>query len=199
MGVISQKASIAQTQLKRLIHIFTERHSKGPAGDCAKNRGGTNAVRMFVCRPKENSMKPGALLQRVFYPRIDTPELAEQAVQNGGVAGWIMVAVHFLLGAFLIIVISGQQTRISGDELWPGVIQLFLALLYGALATYSWRGSRGAIVGMVSLLVLDTLVVLIRIKGFDPQVAVHLAAIILAIGGMRGAFARDAFEKADNA
>lgn len=143
-------------------------------------------------------MKLGALLQRVFYPRIDTPELSEQAVQNGGVAGWIMVAVHFLLGAFLIIVISGQQERISGDELWPGIIQLFLALLYGAFATYGWRGSRGALAGMVVLLILDTLVVLIRIKGFDPQVAVHLAAIILAIGGMRGAFACNAFEKAKN-
>ena len=134
-------------------------------------------------------MKLTTLLQRVFYPPVDTLEAAERAIQNGGIAGWIMVAVHFLLGAFLIMLIIPGQDVVRGDALWPATIQLFVAVVYGALATYAWRGSRGAITAMVVLLVFDTFVVIARVSGFDPQVAVHVAAIILAFGGLRGAFA----------
>lgn len=144
-------------------------------------------------------MKPGALLQRIFYPRTDTPELARQAVENSAVAGWIMVAVHFVLGAFLIILIAPQQTRISGDALMPAMIQIFLAFFYGALATYAWRDSRAAIVTMFVVLVLDTLLVSLRVAHLDPQIAIHLLAIILTIGGVRGAFALTAFRKAGEA
>lgn len=141
-------------------------------------------------------LKLGAWLQRIFYPRTDTADLARQAVQNGAVAGWIMVAVHFILGAFLIMLIIPEQTRISGDALIPAMLQIFLAFFYGALATYTWRGSRAAAITMLVLLILDTLLVILRVGDLDPQVAVHLLAIILAIGGTRGAIARATFEKA---
>lgn len=144
-------------------------------------------------------MKFGPLLQRVFYPRVDTPEFASQALQNGAVAGWIMVGIHFVLGAVLVILIAPQQTEVSGDALWPAMIQLFLAFIYGAFATYVWRGSRAAMVSMLVLLVLDTLLVTLRVEGFDPQTAVHLLAIILAIGGVRGVFAHAAYEKVRDA
>ena len=134
-------------------------------------------------------MKPAALLQHIFYPRTDTPEAAARAMRNGGVAGWIMVAVHFLLGAVLIILIVPEQSTISGDALIPATIQLFLALLYGALGTYSWRGSRTAAWSLLLLLVLDTLLLLARVPELGAQFAVHLAAIILAVGAVRGAIA----------
>lgn len=144
-------------------------------------------------------MKPGALLQRIFYPRTDTPELARQAVESGAVAGWIMVAVHFVLGAVLVILLVPEQSRISGDALLPAMIQIFLAFFYGALATYTWRDSRAAVITMLVLLVLDTFLVSLRVGDLDPQIAVHLMAIILAIGGVRGAVARTAFRKAGEA
>jgi uncharacterized membrane protein YhaH (DUF805 family) len=141
-------------------------------------------------------MKIGAWLQRIFYPRTDTGELARQAVQNGAVAGWIMVAIHFVLGAFLIMLIIPEQNRISGDELIPAMLQIFLAFFYGALATYTWRKSRAAAITLLVLLILDTLLVLLRVGDLDPQVAAHLFAIILAIGGARGAIAHTARQRA---
>jgi hypothetical protein len=141
-------------------------------------------------------MKFAALAQRIFYPRVDSFAAAERAMQNGGVAGWIMVAVHFVLGAFVIMLIIPEQNVISGDALWPAMIQLFIAFFYGALATYAWRRSRAAIVTMLILLTLDTLIVITRVRGFDPQAAIHILAIILAIGGMRGSFALAASRRA---
>ncbi|MEK9707047.1 MAG: hypothetical protein VW618_04430 [Alphaproteobacteria bacterium] len=140
-----------------------------------------------------------ALLQQVFYPRTDSPNAAARAVRNGAVAGWIMVAVHFVLGAVLIILIVAEQERVSGDALIPATIQLFVAFAYGALATYAWRASRGAIVTMLILLVLDTLLVMARVRGLDPQFAVHLIALILALGGARGAFAHAAHQRKTDA
>lgn len=135
------------------------------------------------------------LLQQVFYPRTDSADAAARAMRNGAVAGWIMVAVHFVLGAVLIILIIPEQDTVSGDSLIPATIQLFVAFAYGALATYAWRASRGAIVTMLVLLLLDTFVVMLRVRGFDPQFAVHLIALILALGGARGAFAHAAFQR----
>ena len=141
-------------------------------------------------------MKFAALAQRIFYPRVDSFDAAERAMQNGGVAGWIMVAVHFVLGAFVIMLIIPEQNVISGDALWPAMIQLFISFFYGALATYAWRSSRAAIVTMLILLTLDTLIVITKVDGFDPQTGIHVMAIILAIGGMRGAFALAVFKRA---
>lgn len=141
-------------------------------------------------------MKFIAVAQRIFYPRVDSYAAAERAMQNGGIAGWVMVAVHFILGAFVIMLIIPEQNVISGDALWPAMIQLFIAFFYGALATYAWRSSRAAIVGILALLALDTLIVITRVNGFDPQAAIHILAIILTIGGIRGSFALAAFRRA---
>ena len=143
-------------------------------------------------------MKLGAVLQRIFYPRVDTPEAALQAIQNGGVAGWIMVALHFVLGAFLIMLIIPNQDVISGDALWPAMIQLVIAFFYGAFATYAWKESRAAILGMLAFLALDSLILATRVGGLDLQAVAHLAAFILAFGGMRGAFAHAAFQNIVN-
>ncbi len=143
----------------------------------------------------ETGRKIAAGLQQVFYPRTGTPEAAARAMRNGGGAGWIMVAVHFLLGAVLIILIVPEQSRISGDALIPATIQLFLALLYGALGTYCWRGSRVAAWTLLVVLVLDTLLLLARVPEPGPQLAVHVFAMILAIGAVRGSAASRRHER----
>ena len=134
-------------------------------------------------------MNLAARLQHVFYPRTDTPDAAASAMRNGGAAGWIMVAVHFLLGAVLIILLVPEQSRISGDALIPATIQLFIALFYGSLGTYCWRGSRTAAWTLLVVLVVDTMLLLARVPDLGPQLAVHVLALILAIGAVRGALA----------
>ncbi|MEK9833213.1 MAG: hypothetical protein VW453_11530 [Rhodospirillaceae bacterium] len=112
-----------------------------------------------------------ALLQRVFYPLTDTPEQALQAMRNGTVGGWIMVAMHFLLGA----------------------------LIYAGLATANWKGSRAAAIGILVFVLFDMLVVTTRVSGFDLQATVQLIPLILSIGGVRGTFAYGRFMKSGEA
>jgi hypothetical protein len=140
-----------------------------------------------------------ALLQRIFYPLTDTPEQALQAMRNGTVGGWIMVAMHFLLGAVILIQLSGDPRVTSGDMLIPATIQLFFALIYAGLATASWKGSRAAAVGILVFVLFDMLVVTARVSGFDLQATVQLIPLILAIGGVRGTFAYGRFVKSGEA
>ena len=140
-----------------------------------------------------------ALLQRIFYPLTDTPEQALQAMRNGTVGSWIMVAMHFLLGAVILIQLSGDPRVTSGDMLIPATIQLFFALIYAGLATASWKGSRAAAVGILVFVLFDMLVVTTRVSGFDLQATVQLIPLILAIGGVRGTFAYGRFVKSGEA
>lgn len=140
-----------------------------------------------------------AHLQRVFYPHTHTPDLALQALRNGTVAGWIMVAMHFLLGAVILIQLSGDPSVNSGDMLIPATIQLFFALIYAGLATANWKGSRAAAITILVLVLLDMLIVTTRVSGFDAQTVVQMIPLILAIGGVRGAFAYARFVKAGEA
>ena len=140
-----------------------------------------------------------ALLQRIFYPLTDTPEQALQAMRNGTVGGWIMVAMHFLLGAVILIQLSGDPGVTSGDRLIPATIQLFFALIYAGLATANWKGSRAAAIGILVFVLFDMLVVTTRVSGFDLQATVQLIPLILAIGGVRGTFAYGRFVKSGEA
>lgn len=140
-----------------------------------------------------------ALLQRVFYPRVDTPAAAREAARNGGIAGWIKVADHFVLGAFLIIIIAPTQDILSGDQLIPATIQFFIALVYGAAGTSAWRGRRTGAAGVLVLVVLDTFLEFALIGGYDAHLIVNLVALILAIGGVRGAWAHARFAAAADA
>jgi hypothetical protein len=137
-----------------------------------------------------------AFAQRVFYPRTDTADAARQAARNGGIAGWIKVADHFVLGAFLIVIIAPGQEVLSGDQLIPATIQFFIALAYGFAGTRAWKGSRAGAVTVLMLVILDSLLELALVGGTDVHALVNLAAFILAVGGVRGAFACARHERA---
>ena len=136
-----------------------------------------------------------ALLQRVFYPLTNTPEQALAAMRNGTIAAWIMVAMHFLLGAVMLIQLSGDPSVNSGDRLIPATIQLFFALIYAGLATANWKGSRAAAIGILIFVLFDMLVVTSRVQGFDLQTLIQMIPLLLAIGGVRGTFAYARFVK----
>lgn len=140
-----------------------------------------------------------ALLQRVFYPLTTTPDQALAALRNGTVAAWIMVAMHFLLGAVILIQLSGDPSVNSGDRLIPATIQLFFALIYAGLATANWKGSRASAVTILVLVVFDMFVVTSRVEGFDLQALVQMIPLLLAIGGVRGTYAYARFVKAGEA
>lgn len=137
-----------------------------------------------------------ALLQRLFYPLTNTPDQALAAMRNGTVAGWIMVAMHFLLGAVILIQLSGDPSVNSGDRLIPATIQLFFALIYAGLATANWKGSRAATITILVLVMFDMFVVTSRVQGFDLQAVLQMIPLLLAIGGVRGTFAYARFVKA---
>lgn len=143
-----------------------------------------------------------ALLQRVFYPLTSTPDHALQALRNGTFAGWIMVALHFLLGAVMLIQLSGDPSVNSGDRLIPATIQLFFALIYAGLATANWKGSRAAAIAILVLVLFDMFVVTSRVHEIDLQATLQrvqatilLIPLLLAIGGVRGIFAYARFAK----
>lgn len=143
--------------------------------------------------------KPLALLQRVFYPLTSTPKQALTAMRNGTIAGWMMVAMHFLLGAVILIQLSGDPSVNSGDRLIPATIQLFFALIYAGLATANWKGSRAASTSILVFVIFDMFVVTSRVKGFDVQTIVQMIPLLLAIGGVRGVFAYARFVKSGEA
>lgn len=136
-----------------------------------------------------------ALLQRVFYPLTNTPGQALDAMRNGTVAAWIMVAMHFLLGAVILIQLSGDPGVNSGDRLIPATIQLFFALIYAGLATANWKGSRASAIAILIFVLFDMLVVTTRVRGLDVQALVQMIPLLLAIGGVRGTFAYARFVK----
>ncbi len=88
---------------------------------------------------------------------------------------------------------------LSGDQLIPATIQFFIALFYGIAGTSAWRGRRTGAVAVLVLVILDSLLEFALIGGTDAHAIVNLAAFILAIGGVRGAFAYARFVKADGA
>lgn len=144
-----------------------------------------------------------ALLQRIFYPLTDTPAYALQAMRNGTVAAWIMVAMHFLLGAVILIQLSGDPSVTGGDRLIPATIQLFFALIYAGLATANWKGSRAAAIAILVFVLFDLLVVTTRTHEVElqaiyqrVQATILLIPLLLSIGGVRGVFAYARFVKA---
>jgi len=96
----------------------------------------------------------------------------------------------------ILIQLSGDPSVTSGDRLIPATIQLFFALIYAGLATANWKGSRTAAIGILIFVMFDMLVVTARVSGFDVQATIQLIPLILAIGGVRGAFAYERFVKA---
>ncbi len=144
-----------------------------------------------------------ALLQRIFYPLTHTPDHALQALRNGTFAAWIMVAMHFLLGAVILIQLSGDPSVTGGDRLIPATIQLFFALIYVGLATANWKGSRTAAITILVLVLFDMFVVTSRVHEVDLQATLQriqatvlLVPLLLSIGGVRGVFAYARFVKA---
>jgi hypothetical protein len=123
-------------------------------------------------------------------------------MRNGTIAGWIMVAMHFLLGAVMLIQLSGDPSVTGGDRLIPATIQLFFALIYAGLATANWKGSRAAAIAILVLVFFDMFVVTSRVHEVDLQATLQriqatvlLIPLLLAIGGVRGIFAYARFVK----
>lgn len=143
-------------------------------------------------RPREAAILDATLdlLQRLFWPTADTPRAAVLAAHNGGLAGWIMAANHLLFGAFLLF---------AGMPVGPAIFQLAVGFVYVVLAVATWRGERIASVVLPALVVLEALVELAVLGRLRWFAVVHLAVLILAIGGVRGTFALARFRRATKA
>ena len=119
-----------------------------------------------------------ALAQRIIHPHTDTPQAAWSAAANSGYAGAIMAANHLVLGGLLLF---------SPIPVVPGLIQLAFGFVYIVLARLAFGRSRVASIAVLALICFDLLVEFLLARGLGINHAVLLVALILAIGGLRGA------------
>lgn len=119
-----------------------------------------------------------ALVQHIIHPHTDTPQAAWSAAANSGYAGAIMAASHMLLGGLLLF---------SPIPVAPGLVQLGFGFAYMLLARLAFGRSRVASIAILALVCLDILVELLLARGLGFNHAVLFIALVLAIGGLRGA------------
>lgn len=119
-----------------------------------------------------------ALAQRIINPRTDTPDAAWAAATNSGYAAAIMAASHMMLGGLLLF---------SPVPVAPGLIQLGVGFVYILLARLAFRRSRVANIVILGLIIFDVLVESLLSRGLGLNHLVLVIALILAIGGLRGA------------
>jgi hypothetical protein len=119
-----------------------------------------------------------ALAQRIIYPRTHTPEAAWAAATNSGYAGAIMATSHMMLGGLLLF---------SPAPVAPGLIQLGVGFVYILFARLAFSRSRFASIVIVGLIILDILVESLLAREFGLNHVIILVALVLAIGGLRGA------------
>ena len=122
-----------------------------------------------------------ALAQRIIHPRIDTPEAAWQAAANSAYAGAIMAANHLLWVGRLLS---------APEPVGPALLQLGFGFAYILLASLAFRRSRVASIVILILVVFDGLVEIIEITFISElrfNTVVFALALVLAIGGLRGA------------
>jgi hypothetical protein len=119
-----------------------------------------------------------ALAQRIIYPRTDTPEAAWNAATNSAYAGAILAANRMLFGGLWLF---------TPQPVGPGLAQLGVGFVYIILARLAFRRSRLASIVILILAVLETLIEVLLIGDLRFNTVVVATALILAIGGFRGA------------
>lgn len=119
-----------------------------------------------------------ALVQRIVYPRTDTPDRAWDAAGNSWVAGTILALSRLLHGTVLL---SSQQ------PVGPGLAQIGMGFFYVLLALLAYRRSRIA-AGAILVLAALELLIDVTFKGdYGFGFAIATVALVLAFGGFRGA------------
>jgi len=121
-----------------------------------------------------------ALVQRIIHPRTNTPETAWKAAANSGFAGAIMAVSHMLWVGKLLT---------ASDLIGPGLLQLGFGFVYIILANLAFRRSRVASIAILSLIVFEILVELLFNLGWRFNQVILATAVVLAVGGLRGAHA----------
>lgn len=119
-----------------------------------------------------------ALIRRFVYPRIDTPEAAWKAAANSGFAGAVMAANRMLSGGSLLFVPA---------PIMQGLVDLGIGFVYVILAHLAFKRSRLASGVILVMTVLEVLIELSLVPGYRFNLLVVGAAVILAVGGFRGA------------
>lgn len=119
-----------------------------------------------------------ALVQRIIYPRVDTPESAWAAATNSGYAGAILAANRMLFGGLWLF---------TPQPVGPGLAQLGIGFVYIIFARLAFRRSRLASIVILILAVLETLIEVLLNGELRFNTVVVAIALILAIGGLRGA------------
>jgi len=123
-----------------------------------------------------------ALVQRIVHPRTDTPEAAWQSAGNSWIAGAILALNRLLFGTVLLS---------SPVPVGPGLAHLgvgFLCILLAWLAYQRFRLASGVILALAVLEVLIEVLFNVLLKGdIGFGFAVAAIALVLAIGGFRGA------------
>ncbi len=119
-----------------------------------------------------------ALVQRIIYPRTDTPEAAWNAAANSGYAAAILAANRMLFGGLWLF---------SPLPVGPGLAHLGIGFVYIILARLTLRRSRIINSVILVLAVLESLIEAMLIGEVRFNIVIVAAAFMLAVGGFRGA------------
>ncbi len=119
-----------------------------------------------------------ALIQRIVYPRTDTPEEAWKAAANSGYAGAIMATNRMLFGGLWLF---------SPLPVGPGLAQLGIGFVYIILAKIAFRRSRVASGAILILVLLEALIEAVFAQDYRINILVITVGLLLALGGFRGA------------
>ncbi len=123
-----------------------------------------------------------SLALRIFYPRVDTPQAALSAANNAALAGAIKALDRLAWGIFIVT---------SGAPVEAALLSLAIVAVLGLLTLMAMSGSRIAIALIIAW-------ILFEIIAWTPplwHLGIDLLSLILAIGGLRGAFALAAFKR----
>ena len=119
-----------------------------------------------------------ALVQLIVHPRTDTPEHAWTAAANSGYAGAILAVNRMLFGGLWLF---------SPLPVLPGLVQLGVGFVYIILARIAFRRSRVASTAILVLAVFEGLIEIALIGENRFNIVVVAVALVLAVGGFRGA------------
>lgn len=119
-----------------------------------------------------------ALVRQMVHPRTDTPEAAWKAAANSAIAGAILGANRMLFGGFLLF---------TPAPVMQGLVGLGVGFVYVILARLALGRSRLASGAILVMAVLEALIELSLAPGYRFNLLIVGAALILAVGGYRGA------------
>ncbi|NKB50307.1 MAG: hypothetical protein GKS02_13195 [Alphaproteobacteria bacterium] len=119
-----------------------------------------------------------ALMQRIIHPNTDTPEEAWAAAGNSWIAGTILALSRLLFGTVWLS---------SPQPVGPGLTFVGVGFFYILLAFLAYRRSRLAAGVILILAVLEVLIEVSLKANYGFGFYVAAGALVLAIGGFRGA------------